>query len=154
PLAPAAQVKDIAFRHTNCCLRYGSGHADCGDNDMIVIAFNLLFRDTGVGRLGVSVYQSFSQGSVRLTCVRPEADPAVEANLLDDPRDLARLADGVQRLAALLAQPAFQRIAAGAPYFARGRTPLMPLPQGAALDTLLLAEASDAQHATSTCAME
>ena len=67
-------------RHTNCCLRYSSGLADAGDNDMIMIAGNLArsprsMADVTLGRIAVSVYQAFSQGHVRITATDPEVDP-------------------------------------------------------------------------------
>ncbi|WP_368734437.1 hypothetical protein, partial [Klebsiella pneumoniae] len=55
-----ARVGTMMHRHTNCCLRYSSGLGGAGENDMIVIAGNLVSLgggDTARGRLVVSVYQ-------------------------------------------------------------------------------------------------
>ena len=40
-LRPHARVDTLMHRHTNCCLRYSSGLAGAGENDMIMIAGNL-----------------------------------------------------------------------------------------------------------------
>ena len=40
-LRDEAQVGTLMHRHTNCCLRYGSGLGGAGENDMIMIAGNL-----------------------------------------------------------------------------------------------------------------
>lgn len=149
PLKPAVQVPDETFRHTNCCLRYSSGHPGTDANDMIVMAFNLMFRDRATGRLGVSVYQSFSTGTLRLSSRDPDADPAIEENMLSDPRDLDRMRDGLARVQALIAQPAFRARAAGPARLMRTGLAF----DGAPGDDAIMAEASDAQHITSTCAM-
>ncbi len=100
-----AQVGTLMHRHTNCCLRYGSGLGGAGENDMIMIAGNLagatLTRSgptAALGRIAVSVYQAFSQGHVRITTADPTIDPAVDERMLSDPRDLDRMRDGVARL--------------------------------------------------------
>ena len=40
-LRDTAQVGTLMHRHTNCCLRYGSGLGGAGENDVIMIAGNL-----------------------------------------------------------------------------------------------------------------
>ena len=104
-LRDEAQVGTLMHRHTNCCLRYGSGLAGAGENDMIMIAGNLAGAalsknglDRSRGRIAVSVYQAFSQGHVRITTTDPTVDPAVEERMLSDERDLVRMRDGVRRL--------------------------------------------------------
>lgn len=52
------------------------------------------------------VNQPHSVGSLKLASPDPGAHPLVDLNLLSDERDLARLADGVRRLARLLVSPA------------------------------------------------
>jgi 5-(hydroxymethyl)furfural/furfural oxidase len=150
PLQPEVRVADVTFRHTNCCVRYSSGHPGTGANDMIVMAFNLLFRDRATGRLGVSVYQSFSSGTLRLAARDPEQDPQIDENMLSDPRDLARMRDGLKRLLALIEQPAFASRVGGPPRLLRTNAPFAGVPP----DEVILAEVGDAQHITSTCSME
>ncbi|MFX5760812.1 GMC oxidoreductase, partial [Acinetobacter baumannii] len=82
-------------------LRYSSGLGGAGDNDMIVIAGNLVSLGGGAvsrGRLVVSGYQAFSQGRVRITTTDPTIDPEVDERMLSDERDLVRMRDGVRRL--------------------------------------------------------
>ncbi|MBN8871651.1 MAG: GMC family oxidoreductase N-terminal domain-containing protein [Rhodospirillales bacterium] len=149
------QVSTLAHRHTNCCLRYGSGLAGAGENDMIMIAGNLVSLgggDTSRGRLAVSVYQAFSQGTVRITTPDPAIDPAVDERMLSDESDLIRMRDGVHRARAIALQPPVQAITKQVEYGMSGR-PITEELTGAALDDWLFAECSDAQHASGTCRM-
>jgi 5-(hydroxymethyl)furfural/furfural oxidase len=79
----------------------------------------------------------------------------VEENMLDDARDRLRMRDGIRRLARLTAHPAVAGIAS-ADHLRRERHRLRQaaaaLPD-AELDALMLAEASDIQHAAGTCRM-
>ena len=73
-----AQVSTLAHRHTNCCLRYSSGLAGSGVNDMIMIAGNLRPAEDGGtarARIAVSAFQALSEGSVRITTRDPAVDP-------------------------------------------------------------------------------
>lgn len=157
-LRPEARPRDNDARHTNCCLTYSSGLPGTGRRDMIMIAFNHLgFDDAGgarPGSLSVSVFEAFSRGSVALVSPDPAIDPFIEENMLSDPRDLQRMRDGVRRVAAILAQPAFTRITEAATL---GKSTVAvadaPAMDDGALDALLLAEASDIQHAAGTCRM-
>jgi len=157
-LKPGQRALDLDSRHTNCCLTYSSRLGGGGERDMIMIAFNHTGYTEGapspVGSIGVSLYDAFSRGEVRLTAADPMANPEVDENMLDDPRDLLRLRDGVRRLAAIAAHPSVAGIADGVTF---GDTPL-PYAEVAAmaddrLDALLLAEAGDIQHAAGTCRM-
>lgn len=150
-----AVVDTPMHRHTNCCLRYGSGLAGAGENDMIVIAGNLTALGKGdltIGRLAVSVYQAFSQGRVAITTRDPAVDPRVDECMLSDESDLVRMRDGVRRLEALAATEAFQAIASQIEYGMSGR-PITQRLDDAELDDWLFDECSDAQHATGTCRM-
>jgi 5-(hydroxymethyl)furfural/furfural oxidase len=151
------QVDTLMHRHTNCCLRYSSGLADSGDNDMIMIAGNL-GRDpqartqATLGRIAVSVYQAFSQGHVRIVSIDPDIDPAIEERMLSDQSDLIRMRDGVRRLRDICLQPGVTEIAHRVDYGASGRAMDQPF-SAAELDDWLFAECSDAQHASGTCRM-
>jgi choline dehydrogenase len=150
-----ARVGTLMHRHTNCCLRYGSGLGGAGDNDMIVIAGNLVSLDggdTARGRLAVSVYQAFSQGHVRITTTDPGVDPRVDERMLSDERDLVRMRDGVRRLRELGVHDGVRAVATRVEYGSTGRSIDEPLgPKD--LDDWLFAECSDAQHASGTCRM-
>jgi hypothetical protein len=66
-----------------------------GERDMIMIAYNHrgLTADGAPapgGAVGVALYDAFSRGELRLTAADPEAQPAVDENMLADPRDRDR----------------------------------------------------------------
>ena len=150
-----ARVGTLMHRHTNCCLRYSSGLGGAGENDMIVIAGNLVSLgggDTSRGRLVVSVYQAFSQGQVRITTTDPSIDPRVDERMLSDERDLVRMRDGVRRLRDLGRHDSMRAIANRVEYGSTGRSIEEEL-SPTELDDWLFAECSDAQHASGTCRM-
>ena len=152
-----ARVATLQHRHTNCCLRYTSGHPGTGANDMIMIAGNLAGGllssggpDPSRGRIAVSVYQAFSQGTVQITSRNPTIDPQIEERMLSDDRDLVRLRDGVHRLRAICRQEAVRSITDRVEYGTTGISMDQDL-DGPALDDWLFNEVSDAQHASGTC---
>ncbi|SEE67604.1 choline dehydrogenase [Rhizobiales bacterium GAS191] len=154
-LKPEARVTTLMHRHTNCCLRYSSGLAGAGENDMIMIAGNLrpdAEGGVGRGRIGVSVYQAFSRGSVRIATPDPAIDPSVDERMLSDERDLLRMRDGVRRLCEIGRHAGVRAIATRAEYGSTGRSIDEPL-EGTALDDWMIAECYDAQHASGTCRM-
>jgi choline dehydrogenase len=154
-LREEARVGTLMHRHTNCCLRYTSGLGGAGENDMIVIAGNLVSLeggDTSRGRLIVSVYQAFSQGSVHITTTDPGTDPQVDERMLSDERDLIRMQDGVRRLRALGLHDSVRAIATRVDYGSTGRS-IDEVLSAAELDDWLFVECSDAQHASGTCRM-
>lgn len=154
-LKDEARVGTMMHRHTNCCLRYASGLGGAGDNDMIVIAGNLVSLgggDTSKGRLVVSVYQAFSQGQVRITTTDPAIDPRIDERMLSDERDLVRMRDGVRRLRELGRHDSVRAITTRVDYGSTGRSIEETLTP-AELDDWLFAECSDAQHASGTCRM-
>ncbi|MBK1659134.1 GMC family oxidoreductase [Paracraurococcus ruber] len=157
-LTPAHAATDPDARHTNCCVTYSSGLGGGGERDMILIAYNHRglggARPAPSGAIGVALYDAFSRGELRLVSADPQANPVVEENMLDDPRDRLRMRDGVRRLAALCARPEIAGIAETIAFGDSG----LPMPQAAALpdaelDALMLQEASDIQHAAGTCRM-
>ena len=157
---PELRPADIDFRHTNCCVTWSSGLAEGGRNDMIFMAFNHRgFEEddparASEGGIATALFQSFSEGEIVLRSRDPAVDPLVEANMLDDERDRARLRHGVRRLAALAPQAAAAR-AAGALGLGVGGQPfaaIAGLPDDA-LDAAMLVECGDAQHPISTCRM-
>ena len=110
-LKPEARAASLNTRHTNCCVRYSSGLEQCGSNDMIFIAFNLLGAKSDhlrYGHIWTSVYQSFSRGRVTITSLEPDAHPEIRFRMLSDSRDLIRMRDGVRRLLAITQHRAFR----------------------------------------------
>jgi choline dehydrogenase len=156
-LKPGHRAAGTDARHTNCCVTYSSGHG--GERDMILIAYNHRGlapegEVAAVGAIGVALYDALSRGEVRLASADPDAQPVVEENMLDHPRDRLRMRDGVRRLARLCALPPVAGIAEAITF---GETAL-PMAEAAALpddalDALMLQEANDIQHAAGTCRM-
>jgi choline dehydrogenase len=149
------------FRHTNCCIRYSSGLAGAGAGDMMIVAMNRLGDGLGrntraptpnFGLLGVWVNECFSRGTVRLASTDPLAQPIIEENMLDDPRDLLRMRDGVKRLLEIAAQPGFDEIADLITTGPDGEA-LASLGTDDAIDSWVMRTAGDAQHGTSSCRM-
>ncbi|MBS0521955.1 MAG: GMC family oxidoreductase N-terminal domain-containing protein, partial [Proteobacteria bacterium] len=154
-LRDGAQVSTLMHRHTNCCVRYSSHLAGAGVNDMIMIAGNLRPAEDGGtarARLAVSVFQAFSEGTVRITTRDPAIDPQVDERMLSSESDLIRMRDGVQRLRDIALHPAVQAIATRVEYGSSGRSIAEPFGR-AELDDWMFAECSDAQHASGTCRM-
>lgn len=87
------------------CLRYSSRYAGCPSGDMFMILLNKTSwhaLGSAMGGIGISVYKSFSQGTVTLDAAAPLGAPKVSFNLLSDARDLIRLRDGLRFVLALL----------------------------------------------------
>jgi choline dehydrogenase len=158
-LRPEYVSHDRNQRHTNSCVTYTSGLANGGRRDMILIGFNhRALGEAGMpsatGAVGALLYNAFSRGTLTLASADPSVDPVVDENMLDDPRDLLRVRDGVRRVAALIAHPALAGIAEAITFHDAG----MPYAEAAALpddalDALMLDQAADGQHAAGTCRM-
>ena len=155
-LEPFAQPPK-GFRHTNACVRYSSGLAGAGPNDMMMVAMNRFGDSLGhhlqgpadapvFGLLGVWVNQCFSRGAVRLASADPFVQPIVEENMLDHPSDVERMRDGARRLLALARHASVTAIG-------RVETALDTDANDAEIDAFALKNAGDTQHATSTCPM-
>src|SRR5215211_8182079 len=125
PICADAQVSTLAHRHTNCCLRYTSGLAGSGVNDMIMIAGNLRPAEDGGtarARLAVSAFQAFSEGSVRITTRDPAVDPQVDERMLSHDSDLLRMRDGVRRVREIGLHEEVRAIASRVEYGMTGRS--------------------------------
>ena len=148
-------MSTLAHRHTNCCVRYSSGLADAGINDMIMIAGNLRPAEEGGtsrARMAVSAFQALSEGTVRITTRDPAIDPAVDERMLSRrqrPRAPARWRAPHREICR---HPEVQAISTRVEYGSTGRSIEDTLtPQE--LDDWMFAECSDAQHASGTCRM-
>ena len=130
----------------SCLARYSSGLADAGRNDMGFGSFNLYPSEAGrqvQGSIFVTLFRSFSTGTVRLRSTDPQEDPIIDFNMLSDERDLLRMREGVQRLRELAHQPAVASIAAATSI---GGLPIDALPDGAGLEQWLLEQCSTIGH--------
>jgi choline dehydrogenase len=154
-LVPTARAASPDIRFSNCCVRYDSGLAGTGPNDMFMLSGNVTGDDgTGLatGLLLVAVYQTFSRGHLRLASVDPAVDPEVDFRLLTDERDLTRLRDGAAHLWAILHHPAVGAITAEIVGRTTGQV-VTNLPRGTDLDAWLLEEVNDVLHPVGTCRM-
>ncbi|HXM55891.1 MAG TPA: GMC family oxidoreductase, partial [Candidatus Dormibacteraeota bacterium] len=124
-------------RVTNCILRYSSGLAGAGENDMMLLPNNGARH--GHSWLIAQQEQVFSRGQLTLQSPDPTVDPVIEQCLLTDERDLARMADALERMRELLAHRAFAAIADGPP----------GLPDAGDLPRVV----TDTVHVCSTCRM-
>jgi len=158
-LKPEHTARGRDARHTNCCLTYTSGLAGGAERDMIMIAFNHRGispddEPTASGAIGMSLYDAYARGSVRLVSADPDLDPVVEENMLDHPADLLRMRDGVKRLAKLVARNPVTGIAEHITFCETDLSvaEAAALPE-AELDQVMLEQAGDIQHAAGTCKM-
>ena len=159
-LRPAARPIDIDARHGYCFVRYSSGLAGAGLNDMALVGMNHLLFDGHQmaegevwGLLGAWVNQCFSRGAVAITSADPDQHPAIDERMLDDERDLVRLRDGVRRLLALAEHPAVRRAASEVRIRLGGPPAAEVLVGDDTIDAWLMAEVGDAQHICGTCRM-
>lgn len=154
-LRPDARVSTLAHRHTNCCLRYTSGLAGSGVNDMIMIAGNLRPEEDGGtarARLAVSAFQALSEGSVRIAARDPAVDPRVDERMLSHDSDFLRMRDGVLRMREIALCEEVRAIASRVEYGMTGRSIEQPF-SDTEMGDWMFAECSDAQHASGTCRM-
>lgn len=117
PVQPEAKLC-AGNRPTYVVVRYSSGVADSRANDVMLLAnnHNYWFGLESAG-IAVQLNQVFSRGTLTLPSADPATDPYLEMNLLSDPRDFAKLKDGLERLRPFFEHPSMKRIALGAPAF-------------------------------------
>jgi 5-(hydroxymethyl)furfural/furfural oxidase len=154
-LRPTAEVSTLAHRHTNCCVRYSSGLAGAGTNDMIMIAGNLRPAEDGGtarARMAVSAFQALSEGTVRITTRDAAIDPRVDERMLSHESDLIRLRDGVLRIRDICRHADVQAISTRVEYGSTGHS-IEDAFGAKELDDWMFDECSDAQHASGTCRM-
>ena len=112
PVPAAEQTRQSRdSRVTNIVWRSSSGLGGAGVNDMMLLPNN--GAHTGHAWLIAQQEQVFSRGTLTLASADPLADPVIEQNLLVDERDQIRMADAVDRMAALLGEPSFAGIVTG-----------------------------------------
>jgi choline dehydrogenase-like flavoprotein len=112
PTRPDAR-RCLGHRRTNCVLRYSSGLAGAGANDMTLLVNN--GSTLGHSWMVVQQQQVFSRGRLTLRSRDVAVEPFVDLGLLTDERDRARIRDGLERAAHLLSQPALRAILDGQP---------------------------------------
>ena len=155
-LQPHARSQHVDDRFISGVLRYSSGLAGAGENDMLVVAQNHNGYDASAlerGWLAVIVWQTFSRGTLRVTNADPLAMPEINERMLSDERDLIRLRDGVRRLMTLARHRAFVD-ATEAIMFAGWpeMTPDQPLTDEQ-IDGWMRGSVADTWHIVGTCRM-
>ena len=111
-LRAESQAGNPHARRTNCCVRYTSGLANTGFNDMLIASCNVYGIEGDAlarGVVVVSVYQAFSKGRLRISSPDPAVNPVIEERMLSDERDLIRLREGVRKLFEIGRHPAYSR---------------------------------------------
>jgi choline dehydrogenase len=152
PLRDAALPTNPADRHTNVCVRYSSGLAGAGRNDMMLVGMNIAPLGP-IGLVGVWVNQCWSEGSLALVSADPLVDPIVDERMLDHELDRVRMRDGIRRLVALASSASISAVSAG-PAFAPTSSAVPPLDApDRELDEWMLGVATDAQHICGTARM-
>ncbi len=150
-----ARARSPDDRHTNCCVRYGSGAAGDVPNDMLLLSMNLSgYGGEGfeTGLLEMCVFESASRGEVAITGPDPDAQPRVDFRMLSHPDDLARLRAGARRLMELAGSGPIRGIAS-AVWLGPERLDVDPGIEDADLDDWLMRSCLDAQHASGSCRM-
>jgi choline dehydrogenase/5-(hydroxymethyl)furfural/furfural oxidase len=165
-------------RQINCCLRYSSGLAGAGENDMIIASVNQtlalpaditshLAADQasgtwggagggeapgGPGLLCLWVNQQFGHGRLTLVSPDPDVHPLIDQDLLNVDADLVRARDGVKRSLELLRSGAFDKAFGHIAIDMTGRG-LDELSGDAAIDAWLMETIGDTGHICGTCRM-
>jgi len=131
----------VGNRPTNVVVRYSSGISGTQANDMMLMASNHNYW-FGLPTAGIAVQlnQAYTRGRFQLPSLDPTVDPHLEMDLLSDPRDRARMVDGLDRVRELIAHPSMRRIQTGDPVFP-------------ASDEGILAAVKDVMHVCSTARM-
>jgi choline dehydrogenase len=158
-LKPEAREKNLHARQSNICLRYTSGLAGAGRNDMFMIDANILGIDepaSGKGIGLVATYQTFSRGLLQVQSPDEKVAPLIDLNMLSDERDLVRLRDGYKRLKAILDHPAVDSLTTGRFIFnLSGEDGPVPADDATddEIDAWLFQNCQETHHPVGTCRM-
>ncbi|SRR6266545_1890748 len=123
-------------RVTNCIVRYPSGLAGAGVNDMMLLPNNFWM---GTSLLIAHQEQVFGRGRLALASRDPMVEPVIDHCLLTEGADMVRMRDAMERLRELSSHRAFTSILDGRPE--------IPGPDD------LPHVVTDAGHLSSTCPM-
>ncbi len=152
-LDPAARLASPHVPVLTSMLRYSSGLADAGPNDMQMLGFGAVGGDAdglATGRLIGAVMRVFSHGQVSLRDMDPFADPIVDFRMLSDDRDRIRLRDCVRHMIEVVRHPAVTSITGGVVTVGAS---IDDLTTDGAIDDWLAANVTDYVHAAGTCRM-
>jgi choline dehydrogenase-like flavoprotein len=152
-LKPAGRMRSPNAPVFGSLLRYTSGQAHAGSNDMQMVWFAAVGPTHDAlagGRLIGAVMRVFSQGEVRLRSGDPVVDPVVDFRMLSDDRDRTRLRECVRRMTDVVRHTAVASISDGVLAL---DTPIDELDTDGAIDAWLTASVNDYVHAVGTCRM-
>jgi choline dehydrogenase-like flavoprotein len=121
-----ADMECVGNRPTNVIVRYSSGLAGAGTNDMMLLAtnHNYWFGHPTAG-IAVQLNQAFTRGELALASSDPFADPHLDLHLCEDERDLDRMEDAMARVREVLAHPSFRTLQRGEPVYPETREKLL-----------------------------
>ncbi len=166
-------------RQTNCCLRYSSGMAGAGENDMMIVSVNQTLalpaellsgleaeRESagtwggagggqaagGPGLLCVWVNQQQGRGWTALALPDPDVHPLIQQDLLHEEGDLIRMRDGVKRALEFIRTGALDAAFEHIAIDVIGRG-IDELSDDAAIDAWLMENVGDTGHVCGTCRM-
>lgn len=159
-LKPEARATSRDDRLLICYIRYSSGMAGAGRNDMVIASRNLNGYDEqgfSAGAISVITWQNFSRGMLTLASADPFAMPIIDQNMLSDERDLVRLRDGAKRIFEIGRHPAMQAISESIS-LSRGVTVSIPmtmddLHSDQEIDEWMKLAVRDTWHIVGTCRM-
>jgi choline dehydrogenase-like flavoprotein len=152
-LRPEARVRASDAPAICALLRYSSGLADAGPNDMQMVWFDAVGPDEAGragGRLIGAAMRVDSSGHVRLVADDPLVQPSVEFDMLTDDRDLVRLHDCVRRMVDVVRHPAVAAVTDGVLALTDD---LDLLDSDDGIDRWLADHVTDYVHAVGTCRM-
>ena len=156
-LRPPARMASTQEPVVTSVLRYSSGSAEAGPNDLQLVWFDAIGpgpEDLAGGRIIGAVMRVFSSGRVRLQSDDPTVDPVVEFDMLADERDRTRLRGVVRDMIAAVRHPAVAEVCEAVLAFDRPLDALAPDSlDDDAVDAWLTASVSDYMHAVGTCRM-
>ena len=159
-LKPDARATSWDDRLLICYIRYSSGMAGAGKNDMVIASRNLNgYNEDGLnaGAISVITWQNFSRGELKVIDRDPLAMPVIDENMLSDERDRIRLRDGARRIFEIGRHPAVQAISESIS-LSRGVTVSIPMTMDDVqddrdLDEWMMLAVRDTWHLVGTCRM-
>ncbi len=159
-LKPEARATSWDDRLLGCYIRFSSGMAEAGANDMVIASRNLNgYNEAGLaaGAMSVITWQNFSKGTLKVVDPDPHAMPEIDENLLSDERDLVRLRDGARRLFTIGRHPAVRAISDGVSLSQGVTLPIEltmdDVQNDKALDEWMVLAVRDTWHLVGTCRM-
>jgi choline dehydrogenase-like flavoprotein len=158
PLEPEARVDDPSGFFASTILFWQADLPYSRPRELHALARN--FTETNRegaerGGLVIGMFDTHSQGRVKVTSADPRDDPAVDVGMLSDRRDLVRLREGVKHAVELLETESMQSIKAGPPVLEThdGGAEAIDVSEDAALESQIKRNVAQYYHPVGTCRM-